>query len=98
MIEVDPRDDLPLAPALLGEHQVENALVALEALRQLGSSDGALLAALQETRLRGRLEWIDSNLGRDYAWPGNFRELEQCVRNVMIRRDYQPATRPRRDK
>jgi DNA-binding NtrC family response regulator len=37
------------------------------------------------------VEWIDSNLGRDYAWPGNFRELEQCVRNVLIRKQYRPA-------
>lgn len=35
-------------------------------------------------------EWINSNLGRDYAWPGNIRELEQCVRNIMIRKQYQP--------
>jgi DNA-binding NtrC family response regulator len=35
--------------------------------------------------------WIDRELGRDYAWPGNFRELGQCVRNVMIRGNYRPA-------
>jgi DNA-binding NtrC family response regulator len=35
--------------------------------------------------------WIDCNLGREYAWPGNIRELEQCVRNVLIRRFYTPA-------
>ncbi len=36
------------------------------------------------------LEWIESNLPADYPWPGNFRELEQCARNIMIRRSYQP--------
>jgi DNA-binding NtrC family response regulator len=36
------------------------------------------------------VEWIDRNLGVGYRWPGNFRELEQCVRNWMIRGHYQP--------
>ena len=35
--------------------------------------------------------WIVRRLGRDYPWPGNFRELEQCVRNFLIRREYHPA-------
>ncbi len=34
--------------------------------------------------------WVARNLGRGYAWPGNMRELEQCVRNVMIRGAYRP--------
>ena len=34
------------------------------------------------------LEWIDKNLGPDYAWPGNVREVEQCVRNIMIHQQY----------
>jgi transcriptional regulator with AAA-type ATPase domain len=35
-------------------------------------------------------DWITSNLPRDYDWPGNYRELEQCVRNIVIRRSYTP--------
>jgi DNA-binding NtrC family response regulator len=35
-------------------------------------------------------QWIAENLPRDYSWPGNYRELEQCVRNVIIRRSYRP--------
>ncbi len=35
-------------------------------------------------------DWIEAHLGRGYAWPGNFRELEQCVRNVVVRGTYEP--------
>jgi hypothetical protein len=35
--------------------------------------------------------WIGKNLGSDYPWPGNYRELEQCVKNVLIRRNYRPS-------
>ncbi|MBI5368445.1 MAG: sigma 54-interacting transcriptional regulator [Planctomycetes bacterium] len=38
-------------------------------------------------------EWIAARLGPDYAWPGTVRELEQCVRNVLIRREYLPPVR-----
>ncbi len=34
--------------------------------------------------------WIETSLGRDYSWPGNIRELEQCVRNCLIRGEYHP--------
>ena len=37
------------------------------------------------------LEWIQSNLGADFPWRGNFRELEQCVSSIMIRGEYVPG-------
>ncbi len=40
---------------------------------------------------RRALAWIGRNLGDAYAWPGNFRELEQCVRNLILRGEYRPA-------
>jgi DNA-binding NtrC family response regulator len=33
---------------------------------------------------------IEVSPGRTYNWPGNFRELEQCVRSVMLRGSYRP--------
>jgi sigma-54 specific flagellar transcriptional regulator A len=35
--------------------------------------------------------WIETRLGPDYPWPGNIRELEQCVRNCLVRGEYHPA-------
>lgn len=33
------------------------------------------------------------NLGPGYDWPGHYRELEQCVRSVVIRKEYRPPSR-----
>jgi DNA-binding NtrC family response regulator len=41
--------------------------------------------------------WIVRNLGPSYPWPGNIRELEQCVRNVLVRGEYRPARAEARD-
>jgi DNA-binding NtrC family response regulator len=50
-----------------------------------GEEEAAPLAKEAET-------WIHENLGSDYAWPGNIRELEQCVWNLLIRKTYSPPS------
>ncbi len=67
-----------------------------DAPEDLASLVQAVVAGLvserdQESATAEVVEWIEANLGRDYAWPGNFRELEQCVRNVLIRGSYETA-------
>jgi transcriptional regulator with PAS, ATPase and Fis domain len=51
--------------------------------RRVAGSEGDSLAA-------EAVRWVEENLGGGYAWPGNYRELEQCVRNILIRKDYRP--------
>lgn len=44
-----------------------------------------------ETPVNEALDWIGKHLPKDYAWPGNFRELEQCFNNLLIRGEYTPS-------
>ena len=75
------RAQLDDAPGELG------VLVGHVAERLLGAEEAEEFAA-------EAVAWIGSNLGEAYAWPGNFRELEQCVRNLLVRGEYRPARGP----
>lgn len=36
------------------------------------------------------INWIETNL-KHHHWPGNYRELEQCIRNLLVRGEYHPS-------
>jgi transcriptional regulator with AAA-type ATPase domain len=72
-----------LAEQLADSPQVLNEVIVYMARRVAGSEADELA--------RDVVSWIEKNLGRDYAWPGNYRELDQCIKNVLIRRDYRPS-------
>jgi len=62
-------------------------------LRHLVRFIAAQIAGQEADELTGEvMEWVERKLGFDYSWPGNFRELEQCVRNILIRKEYHPAS------
>jgi len=65
-------------------------LVLFVAREILGDPATEEASAEAQELTRAVVAWIDEHLGRDYAWPGNFRELGHCVRGLMIRRDYRP--------
>ena len=71
-------DQLADSPAVLRD------LVAYMSRRVAGDEGDELAAEV--------MAWIESNLDAAYRWPGNYRELEQCVKNVLIRRNYRPST------
>lgn len=58
-------------------------LVALVARRIAGDEEGDAVA--DEV-----YDWILEHLGPAYLWPGNMRELAQCVHNLLIHGEYQP--------
>src|SRR5262249_28748663 len=52
-------------------------------------SRGVVGAEEAEPLARRVAGWIERHLPR-HPWPGNFRELEQCVRSYAIRQEYHP--------
>ena len=72
-----------LAEQIAGAPDVLRELVYYMAQRVAGAEGEAFAPEV--------LAWIEQNLGPAYPWPGNYRELEQCVKNVLIRRNYRPA-------
>jgi DNA-binding NtrC family response regulator len=63
-------------------------------LRELIRYMARRVAGEEADALCGEVEaWVESRLGRDYPWPGNYRELEQCVKNILIHRSYEPLAR-----
>ncbi|MBL1216641.1 MAG: sigma-54-dependent Fis family transcriptional regulator [Planctomycetes bacterium] len=59
-------------------------LVSYLAARLIGEQESRPL--VEET-----IDYISTSMPPDYGWPGNIRELDQCVRNVLIRGEYEPA-------
>lgn len=57
-----------------------NALLGLLVKRTLGGHSDEWV-----TRIR---EILHRDLGDNYAWPGNVREMEQAVRRIMLSREY----------
>ena len=73
----------PLQEQLRETPEVLRELLIFIARRVVGADAEALAEEVEG--------WIVRHLGREYPWPGNIRELEQCLRNVLVRKEYRPT-------
>ncbi len=78
--------DLIRTPSL--RQQIEESPAVLRDLvrflaGRIAGEDGDVLATEAIT-------FIEEQLPKNYPWPGNYRELEQCIRNILVRREYAP--------
>jgi len=72
-----------LAEQIGGDPEELRNLISLVCRRAVGDDEHAPLT--------GEIfDWVIDNLGPTYPWPGNMRELSQCVQNLLIHRAYQP--------
>jgi len=82
--------DVVRTPALreqiAGDTDELKHLVSVLTQRNLGTSDSQTLDEI--------ISGIEQSVGFDYAWPGNMRELDQCVRNLLIHGRYLPPRQP----
>ncbi|MEN1679722.1 MAG: sigma 54-interacting transcriptional regulator [Planctomycetota bacterium] len=69
--------------------EVLGTLIKFLAARVLGDADDVEVGPLSEEVLA----FIERDLPTGYEWPGNIRELDQCVRSVLLRRAYNPPRR-----
>ena len=73
----------PLRRMLNGKPEELLSFVKTLAARLLGAEEAREFAPKA-------VAWIFDHLGADYPWQGNVRELEQCIRNLIIRGNYTP--------
>ncbi len=73
-----------LSEQISGSEKELKRLVKYLSKKIIGEKEFASLA--EET-----VNWIKSEIGLNYEWSGNIRELEQCIRNIMLRGKYYPA-------
>jgi len=72
-----------LAEQIDGDPDELRSLIALVSRRLVGDEECDRVA--DEV-----FDWVIGNMGPRYEWPGNMRELSQCVQNLLIHRAYRP--------
>ena len=75
------RIEIPPLRMRLSEDAAELGRLVRVVIRRLVGSDSGELAADVE-------EWITTHQPERYQWPGNIRELEQCIRQYLLTNQY----------
>jgi transcriptional regulator of acetoin/glycerol metabolism len=70
----------PLRLRLEEDPMEMNALLELLVTRTLGEPSSEWVSLIRDILCR--------DLGEDYSWPGNVREMEQAVRRIVLSREY----------